>query len=514
MVLSAGDWCVLGVYAALLAGGALLVRRRAADARDYFVGHGQMPSWAVSISILASAISVASVLGAPDAAYGGDLTYLIGNLGAVAAVVVVALVFIPRYYRERVVTVYQLIDHAYGPRARAACSASFLIGRLLASGVRLYFAALPLAALFTGGVQDQTLPMILAVAVLSAVAISYTLAGGISSVIWTDVMQFAVTALAMAGAAAVVLHALPGSLSDTVHALAQAQTHGHSKLLVVDTSFDLGRSWTLWTALTGVFLLNLAAYGADQDLAQRMLTCRNAWEGGKSALLAIVINIPIVLTFLAIGLALYAIYVLPASLGHAAPADAPAGKERVLVSFLIHRMPGGLRGLLLCGIIASAFTSHLSGITAMASAAVNDFYRPWRPGRDERHYLATGRWAVVASGVALAAVAVAAIFWQRASSLGLLDFAMSVMTIPYCGLLGVFLCALLTARGSGGSAICALLAGMAACVALQCARLPDGSHRSLAWPWAMVGGTAISLAGCALGRMARATDPARAELAA
>ncbi len=512
MALSAGDWCVLGAYATLLAGGAYVVRRRAADVRDYFVGHGQMPAWAVSISILASATSVATVLGAPESAYLGDLTYLVANIGAVLAIVVVAVLFIPRYYRERVVTVYQLVENAYGRGGRVACSACFLIGRLLASGVRLYLAALPIAALLTGGDQDQTLPMVAGVAVLSAIAIGYTLAGGIASVIWTDVMQFAVTILAVIGAVIVVVSSLPASLADTAHALAHAQAHGHAKLLVFDTSIGLGHTWTLWTALTGLFLFNLAVYGTDQDLAQRMLTCRNAWEGGKSAFLAIAINIPFQLLFLALGLALYAIYLLPPSLGLPMPADVPGPKEQALVSFLVHRMPGGLRGMLLCGIIASAFTSHLSGINAMASAAVNDFYRPWRPGREEAHYLHAARWAVVAAGLALAVVAVGAIFWKRASDLGILDFALGVMTIPYCGLLGVFLCALMNRRGSSASAIAGLVAGMGTCIALQNNLWLRGTAWTLSWPWAMVGGTIAAVAACALwprGRPGAAARTAR-----
>ncbi len=486
------DWCVLGGYLLLLGGGLALARRRTTSTRDYFVGHGQVPSWAAAISVLASAMSVATWIGAPDAAYHGDLSYLISNLGAVVAVLVVALVFIPAYYRAQVVTVYDLVGAAYGQSAQRAASASFLLARLLASGARLYCAAIPLAAIFGAGAQDSTGLIVLLILALAAISTVYTLAGGIVGIIWTDVVQFIVT---MAGAVAVVtvlllhLHVGAGTI---LASLSHAGPNGASKLHLVDWSTDPGKANTVWTALSGYLLFNLAAYGADQDLAQRMLACRSAVAGGRSAILAIVFNLPVVALMMVAGLLLFAVYRLP---GLAGPGllPIPGPHDHPLVTFLMTQMPAGLTGLVFAGLTASAFTSLLSAINAMASAAINDFYKPLVPGRPERHYVLASKLAVAATGASLALVAMLCIVWQRVAHMDLLDFVFFVVTIPYSGLLGVFLGARLSGRGSGTSAIAGLITGMAVCLLQKglWLQLPQ-----VAWPWALTIGTLASTAVC------------------
>lgn len=484
--LSTADWSVLALDAVLLGVTAWYARRRPSDARDYFVGHGQMPSWAVAISVLASAMSVATFLGAPELAYRGDLTYLIANVGAIAAVVIVAVVFIPAFYRARVVTVYDLIGDAYGPAARTGASAAFLLGRLLASGARLYMAAIPLAALLAAGAQDRPELLLAAVIGLSVVATVAALAGGIASIIWIDVLQFAITMAAVVAVLVVLCVRIPAPWTAVLADLQAARHGAGAKLHVVDWSLHLHAANTVWTALTGYLLLNVAAYGADQDLAQRMLTCRSALQGARSALLAIAMNIPVLLAFLAIGLGLWVVYQDPHLMGAARPAQLPSRDDQALVTFLLHEMPAGLAGLMLAGLFASAFTSLLSAINAMAAAGVHDFYRRWNPDRDEAHYLRAGRWGVIAAGAALAGMAALCIAWQQHAHQGLIEFALGIMAIPYSGLVGVFLAALVLRRGSPASALTGLIVGIATSAA-------GAAWAPWSWPWTMTFATLLTV---------------------
>ena len=506
------DWCIFAGYGLALALGGVLARRRARDARDFFVGHGQMPSWAVAISVLASALSVASYLGVPEAAYSSDLTYLISNVGTVIAVVIVAWFFIPRYYHFQVVTVYELIGNRFGPRAKLAASLTFLLGRMLASGVRLFMAAIPAAAILFGGAQADLPSLILGVAVLTVVATLYTLSGGITSIIWTDVVQLGVAMGAVLAVAVVIYCRIPLHLGAMVHLLTSAGDAGGSKLRVVNTSTDPHVVNTIWTALSGYLLLNLAVYGTDQDLAQRMLTCKNALAGGRSALLSIVMNLPITLLFMCIGLLLYVFYHLDPQQSHVH--HPLQSGEHAFISFILYEQPPGMAGLLMAGLFAIAFTSLLSAINAMAAALVNDCYRPLRPGVSAGQLLRASRLAVVASGLVIGLVAVGCIFWQHATpQIPLLDFAFTVVVVPYCGMLGIFLTAIFTTRGNGLSACLALAAGMVSILILQ--RLPFTLHadgpqavsHALAWPWQMVVGTSISTAICCCGRRPRPPMP-------
>ena len=498
--LAGWDWAVLTVYLIILIGTSLLVARRPKDSRDYFVGHGHMPSWAVALSVLASAMSVATVLGAPQQAFAGNLTYLSANIGTILAVLIVAMWFIPAFYRQQVVTVYELVGNRFGPGAKQAASWTFLLGRMLASGARLFMAAIPVAMMLGGDGHDVGL-LGIGILGLAAVSVTCTLAGGIASIIWTDVVQFLVLIVAVIAVLILLWLRIPADAGQVAEVLATAGVNGVSKLTVLDYSTDLTRPYTLLTAVTGVMLLNLAVYGTDQDLAQRMLTCRNAVAGGRSALLAIVLNLPMVLLFMIIGLLLFVFYGQPQLMGAAMPVYQPASSEGAFLVFIMRELPPGMAGLMLAGIFAISLTSTLSAVNAMAATFINDSYRHWRPACTDAHYLRVGRLAVVASGAALALVAAACVFWQQANGQALIDFALGVMVLPYSGLLGVFLCALFTRRGNGVSAIAALIIGFMSALAMQpwawhwwAATLP------LAWPWHMVVGTGLSFFTCCLGR--------------
>jgi len=207
--LSGYDWLALGVYAGVLAlSGTWLGRRRQSGADDYFLARRQMPAWAVAVSVLATSLSAATFIGGPEQAYRGNLTYLSSNIGAVIAALFVAGIMIPAFYRHRVATVYELLEFRFGKAARRAASAMFLIGRVFASGARIFIAALPASLILYGDLAPGHIAT--AIAALSLAGITYTLAGGVRSVIWSDVIQTAVFLLAAAAAVFLQRHSSGG----------------------------------------------------------------------------------------------------------------------------------------------------------------------------------------------------------------------------------------------------------------------------------------------------------------
>src|SRR5438270_13483314 len=138
------DWGVVAAYFALMIFIGLYTSRRRQDASDYFLGGRSLPTWAVSLSIVATTLSAATFVGAPEQSYGGNLTYLSVYLGTFLSVLIVCTLFIPRLYRAGTVTIYGYLGQRYGEGARIAVSMMFLAGRMLASGARLFIAAMPL----------------------------------------------------------------------------------------------------------------------------------------------------------------------------------------------------------------------------------------------------------------------------------------------------------------------------------------------------------------------------------
>ena len=136
------DWMVLAAYLGLMAFIGFRASRRKGGARDYFLAERQMPTFAVALSVVATSLSVATFNGAPQASFEGDFTYLSQNIGGFLAVLIVATLFIPRFYRAGTFTIYGFIEQRFGETARVAVTAMFLFGRLLASGARLFIAAI------------------------------------------------------------------------------------------------------------------------------------------------------------------------------------------------------------------------------------------------------------------------------------------------------------------------------------------------------------------------------------
>jgi SSS family transporter len=511
--LSGYDWLVLAAYAGVLViSGVWLGRKKQAGTEDYFLAGRGMPAWAVAVSILATSLSAATFVGGPEQAFRGNLTYLSANIGAVIAAVFVAWVMIPVFYRQQVATVYELLEFRFGTTARRAASAMFLIGRVFASGARIFIAALPASLIVYGDLAPRHLAA--AIAALSFVGIVYTLAGGVRSIIWSDVIQTVVFLGAALAAAVLLLQRIPLSFGEILAALAQPETGESSKLVALDAGlhwslpqlgFDPSVPYTLLTAFTGMALLNIGAYGTDHDLAQRMLTCRSPAKGSWSVILAILIGMPVSFLFLAIGLLLYIFYSLPEVMGPAAPTYAIDDTRQVFLTFMLRELPPGMAGVMLAGLFAAGLSSLNSALNAMGSSFVNDWYRSAVVGRDERHYLRVGRCAVAGWGIVLGGFATGCIYWQQAAGQSLIDFALGVMAFAYSGLVAVFLTALVTRRGNATTAVLALATGFVAVLLLQpwawSRWAPEGwTELRIAFPWQIVIATSLAMGVCCLGR--------------
>jgi SSS family solute:Na+ symporter len=518
------DWVVLVVYAGvLLVTGWAFNRRAASDTGEYFLGGRRMPVWAVAVSVVATSLSAATFVGGPQQAFAGNLTYLASNIGMILAALLVAWILIPRMYREEVATPYGLLERRFGPAGRRGAALAFLLGRVMASGARVFIVGIPASLILFGepamteANPEGLIPewqVVLAIAAITATGIAYTLAGGVRSVIWTDVIQMVVFVAAICGAIWLLLERIPGGAATAIEVLAGARApDGTSKLTLLDLSMDPRRNYTLLASCTAFVLMGTASYGLDQDMVQRMLTCRTAARGAWSVISATLVSVPVVALFMAVGLLLYVFYERPEIMGAAAPGYEVFDSSRIFLSFILRELPPGLSGLMMAGLFAAGLSSLNSGLNSMSSTVVNDFYRGLVPGRDDRHYLRVGRVGVVVWGLVLGGFACVCVYWQRTGGQTLIDFALGVMTFAYAGLLGVFFTAVLTRRGTAASAIASLVVGFLAILAMNRAawglvidtgEVGDGSPLvwlwSLGFAWKLTIGAALAFGVCALPR--------------
>jgi Na+/proline symporter len=274
MFLSPGDYAVIGLYLVAITAFGSWFARFQRTTRDYFLADRSSPWWAICFTVVATETSTLSFIGVPAQAYGGSMVFLQLALGYIIGRIIVSILFIPAYFRGELVTSYELLQRRFGAPVKTAASGIFLITRSLADGIRLFATALVIAVV-TG------VPVTWTVVLLGAAMIVYTVRGGASAVIWTDVVQMFV----YIGGAVIVLVALlnriPGGWAEVVATGAAA---GSSRYF--SASADPKAVYTIWAGLMGGIALTLATHGTDQFLVQRLLSARSARQASAGLILS------------------------------------------------------------------------------------------------------------------------------------------------------------------------------------------------------------------------------------
>lgn len=485
------DWAVFSSYfLVLIITSVLLSQGKIRNTRDYFVGSNTVPMWAAAISVLATSQSAATFLGGPEYAYSKDLTFIGFYFSAFLAVVFVAKVLIPRFYAIKAVTVYELLEKRYGASAKKQAGVMFLVGRLFASGARLYIGALAISMILFLDITAAHVAISIAVLMLGALA--YVYFGGVKSVIFSDIIQ-AVTYIGAGIAVLIYLYMSMNADMGTIVSTLQAE----HKLKLLDWSLNGG--FSVWALLGGWLLLNIAAYGLDQDMTQRALTCKDTKEAQNSLMFSIYMTIPVAILFLSIGLLLYLFYQHPelSGLNTEVVQKFDGEKITIFMYYILHEMPEGMRGLVTVGAVAAALSSSNSVLGAMSSVAIEDLYKPWKRKRsdvDEMHFVKAGRAAVLLFAVALSAMAMISYYWQRYTELPLLSFALGVMAFAYTGLLGVYAAAIFTNRGSAATVPLSLVGGFMTVLLLQPYVLGAVFDFKLGFAWQILMGTIVAFA--------------------
>ena len=510
------DWLVIGGYIAFLfVLGWIFARQKSENSSDYFLGGNTMPYWVVAISVLATSQSAATFLGGPDQGYRGDYTYLATNIGTIIAAIFVAKILIPKFYKLKVTTVYELLANRFNDNTMRAAGGMYLVGRVFASGSRLFLAAIAVSMILFSNVDPSSI--VISAFLMMMLGFLITFLGGIKSVIWSDMIQFFIYWGAAIAVLFILWKAIPASTGDIIEGLKNAPTTDggvQNKLTFFDFSFDFTKPFAMISVTTGMTLLAIASFGMDQDMTQRVLTCKNEKEGGKSLIIAALVTIPVVWVFVSIGQLLHVFYERPDLMGKGITSAAGRSFEgeqiTVFMHYILGELPAGMRGLVTVGVIAAAVSTINSGLNSMSSVIVEDFYRPWRTRRaentPEKHFVRAGQVSMGLVGLSLFLMSVLCFYWQRYSEMPLLDFALSVMVFSYSGLLGVYFTVLFTKRGSHTSVLMALAVGFLVTLVMQGfvmdnLPLPEGlkSIKNLAFSWKLCIGTFVAFLVCVAG---------------
>ncbi len=413
----------------------------------YFLADNAIPWWAIALSIVAAETSTLTVISIPGLAYAEDFRFLQLVFGYLMGRAIVAVLFLPAYFRGRMLTAYQLILARFGQRLHALTAGIFLLTRAAAEGVRVFAVAIvvrvALGSLLTG--FSNFTRDLAAIALVTVLTLLYTFEGGLAAVIWTDVLQLSVYIAGSLFACFTLLHRLPGGLHGV---LATAQPLG--KLRLFDLSWSLTRSYTLWSGLIGGALLTTASHGTDQLIVQRLLAARSLRQSQLALLSSGIVILFQFALFLFLGTALFVFYRVFPVHGVFNRTDA------IYPTFIVSELPHGISGLLIAAILAAAMANLSAALNALSSTTILDFYVRLRPESSEERRMTLARRATLMWGAALFVLALLARGGGRVLEVGL-----SIASVAYGCLLGVFLLGLMTRRATESAAIVGMVAGLA-----------------------------------------------------
>src|SRR5215216_10366 len=470
--------------------------------RDYFVGDRSVPWWAIAASIVATETSTITFISVPGVAFarGGNFQFLQLVVGYMLGRIVISLLFIPSYFRGELLTVYQLLERRFGGRIKIMAAALFVVMRNIADGIRLLLTAIVLAAVYTA-FQPQanvTTVTVASIVLLGVVMIVFTYYGGMEAVIWVEVVQLGIYLAGALAAAVVIASAVKGGFGGAVELGSQfakfdvidfawRQTPYTLSFPLTDATYtfslpiDLTKSYTFWAGLIGGCFLTMSTHGTDQYLVQRYLCTDRPRRAATALLTSGAIVFAQFVGFLFIGVLLFAFYHPysdPAYATAAATSFPFTGGDRVFPDFITKYMPTGLSGLVVAAIFAAAMSSSLNSI---AATAVNDLYKPFRPNRDDKHYLKVSHvltlvWGVIQVGVALAV---------RNQPGSALSMALSIASLINGPILGVFLVGTFLRRVSQPPALIGMLVSIVSMLYVFFAT-------TIAWTWYVFLGSLIT----------------------
>ena len=370
MTFSPLDWGIVLVFIAANLVMGWFLGRGVKTAKEFNVGSGKTPWWAIGVSVIATYISALSFLGAPAWAYSDGLAALAIHLNYPIVILGVTAFFLPFFYNSGVASIYEYQERRFGTTSRAVMSTIFLVTQGLSTGAILYATALVLQ--FITGI-----PIPWAIVAITILALIYTTMGGMLAVIWTDVFQ----AVVLFGGAIVIMIALFLLMPEPIgEVLANVKASG--RLTAIDPTLDATVPTTIWSGLIGMTLFHVTVYGANQMMVQRTLGARSIGDAKKSYLLMGYAAFPIYFLFFFIGVLAWGYY-------QGRPFE---NTNEIILQFAQDSRTPGLLGILAAAVLAASMSTLSSAFNSMATASVVDFYeRYFRKGASDAHYLGATR---------------------------------------------------------------------------------------------------------------------------
>ncbi|HUS19890.1 MAG TPA: sodium:solute symporter [Terriglobales bacterium] len=474
------DLLIVAIYLVGITLFGLRFRKSERSLKSYFLADRTVPWWAIALSIVSAETSTLTIISIPGLAYDTDFSFLQVVIGYMVARIVISAIFLPAYFKGELFTAYQLIDKRFGRTLHKLTAGIFLATRAVAEGVRVFAISIVVNIAIERYLlqfMSRESSVIFSIGLVTLLTLIYTFEGGMTAVIWTDVVQMGIYIGGTLVGFYTLLHLVPGGWGTIAD-----QAGAAGKFHIFDFAPSLTKTFNFWAGVIGGTFLTTASHGTDQLMVQRLLAAKSQAES-RLALLssggAILMQFTL---FLLVGASLYVFYQM-------FPPAAPFGRsDRIFPTFIVSQMPMGISGLLIAAILAAAMSNLSAALNSLSSTTVMDFYLRLRPEATEKNRMAVSRGATIFWGIILFFLAILTQFGgQRVLELGL-----SIASVPYGGLLGVFLLGVLTKRANQEGAIIGITVGVITNLFLWLGPKFGLMETVVAWTWYVVIGTTLT----------------------
>jgi SSS family solute:Na+ symporter len=480
MGLNAFDLCIVGLYLVGITLFGLRFRSGEKSLKSYFLADRSVPWWAIALSIVSAETSTLTIISVPGIAYDSNFEFLQVVMGYMVARLVISAIFLPAYFRGELFTAYQLIDRRFGKALHRFTAGTFLVTRAVAEGVRVFAVSIVVNIALSRYLLHYMSPetsVVASIGLVTILTLIYTFEGGMTAVIWTDVVQMFIYIGGTIIGFFVVLHLVPGGWS-TIHESASAA----NKFQTFDFHLSLTKTFNFWAGLIGGTFLTMASHGTDQLMVQRLLAARNQKESTRALLASGVAVFFQFSLFLLVGASLFVYYKM------SPPDIAFTRSDRIFPTFIVSQMPSGVSGVLIAAILAAAMSNLSAALNSLSSTTVVDFYLKRKPDATDKQRINISRGATVFWGLVLFSLA---ILTQRGGQ-NVLELGLSIASVPYGGLLGVFLLGVLTKRATQTGALIGMAIGIVVNLFLYLGPKYHWISTNVAWTWYVIIGTTLT----------------------
>ncbi|MGH9541228.1 MAG: sodium:solute symporter family protein [Terriglobales bacterium] len=443
------DKIILGLYCLFVLGIGWALKRQTRTSEDFFLSGRRIPSWITGLAFLSANLGALEMMGmAASGAKYGMLTSHFYWIGAVPAMIFVALFMMPFYYGSKARSVPEYLRMRFDEKTRALNALTFAVMTLLMSGISLYAMAILFRDLLGWSFA-------LSIWLSALVVLLYTASGGLTSSIYNEVLQFFLIVLGFTPLTWLGLRQV-GGWPGLQARLATLGDKGYLHLwrnMAHPSSNPMGVEWFGLVMGLG-FVLSFGYWCTDFLVVQRAMAAENMAAARRTPLIAAVPKM--LFPFIVIVPGILALALIPAA--HWPLQKGLINYNEALPLMIQRYYPTGMLGLGLTALLASFMSGMAGNVTAFNSVWTYDIYQSYiKRDASDAHYLAMGRWVTIVGIVLSVGGAYLVTHFDN-----LMDYMQLVFGFVNAPLFATFLLGMFWKRSTGHGAFWGLLSGMLA----------------------------------------------------